>query len=594
MPRVWSFGVRQREEARRPVQLHRRSASRCRATSPSRYDDDEIHQILLHEVAHAIAGPRAGHGPKWASDRRRARLRRPTHARRRGRARARPVGRAVPGRARALPLPRAESAAELRAVPPRIRPREPHRLAPSRDHAGRASQGRERRGRVARSPARLVACPSQPCRSPSGNGSSPPRAPAGGSTRARSRSTSPTPARSAADSAPASGCTAPDDLTHLAARAVPGRRRRRALARPLRRDLAARRDRPHGDVAPAHGEPARPADIDVVNLYAATPDVPPSLAGGTRQVGRSVQTVAQALSTIARDAVDLFDPANAGRIRECSGDDCDDRLPRHVARGHAAAGARCSGAATARRCVRTAPARRAARPGAARASPAGQARKTPSRQLGHARATRRARVERTARPPRTPCSHELDRAARRADQVTYRAAQPLEGGARDRGLGRRVVDAEADERVDDGAGRELVLDREPDRSSAAPSRAARSPLARGDDRDDRALAALLLQGEDPLGDRRAVAQRPASTTTPRPASTARRRRRSAMRARRASSSSRPRAPVKLVGDEPGPGSPRRPATTPPSRSASAAAPRDRPPATARSRRRARRGHDHRS
>lgn len=31
----------------------------------SRYGDDEIHQVLLHEVAHAIAGTRAGHGPKW-------------------------------------------------------------------------------------------------------------------------------------------------------------------------------------------------------------------------------------------------------------------------------------------------------------------------------------------------------------------------------------------------------------------------------------------------------------------------------------------------------------------------------------------------
>lgn len=31
----------------------------------SRYDDDEIHQVLLHEVAHAIAGTRAGHGQKW-------------------------------------------------------------------------------------------------------------------------------------------------------------------------------------------------------------------------------------------------------------------------------------------------------------------------------------------------------------------------------------------------------------------------------------------------------------------------------------------------------------------------------------------------
>lgn len=31
----------------------------------ARYEDDEIHQVLLHEVAHALAGTRAGHGPKW-------------------------------------------------------------------------------------------------------------------------------------------------------------------------------------------------------------------------------------------------------------------------------------------------------------------------------------------------------------------------------------------------------------------------------------------------------------------------------------------------------------------------------------------------
>ncbi|MGL4339227.1 MAG: SprT-like domain-containing protein [Rhodoglobus sp.] len=30
-----------------------------------RYEDDEIHQVLLHEVAHAIAGAQAGHGPRW-------------------------------------------------------------------------------------------------------------------------------------------------------------------------------------------------------------------------------------------------------------------------------------------------------------------------------------------------------------------------------------------------------------------------------------------------------------------------------------------------------------------------------------------------
>jgi predicted SprT family Zn-dependent metalloprotease len=32
-----------------------------------RYEDDEIHQVLLHEIAHAIAGSRAGHGPNWKS-----------------------------------------------------------------------------------------------------------------------------------------------------------------------------------------------------------------------------------------------------------------------------------------------------------------------------------------------------------------------------------------------------------------------------------------------------------------------------------------------------------------------------------------------
>ncbi|MDQ0893281.1 CGNR zinc finger domain-containing protein [Agromyces ramosus] len=71
------------------------------------------------------------------------------------------------------------------------------------------------------------------------------------------------------------------------------------------------------------GEEARPSDLDLVNLYAATPDIPPSLPGGTRQAGRSVQTVSQALSTIARDAVDLFSVSNADRIRTCSGGDCE-------------------------------------------------------------------------------------------------------------------------------------------------------------------------------------------------------------------------------------------------------------------------------
>lgn len=31
----------------------------------ARFDDDEIHQVLLHEVAHALAGHAAAHGKEW-------------------------------------------------------------------------------------------------------------------------------------------------------------------------------------------------------------------------------------------------------------------------------------------------------------------------------------------------------------------------------------------------------------------------------------------------------------------------------------------------------------------------------------------------
>ena len=63
-------------------------------------------------------------------------------------------------------------------------------------------------------------------------------------------------------------------------------------------------------------------DIDVVNLFAATPDIPPSLAGGTRQAGRSRAHVGQCLSAITRDAIEIFSPGNAMRVRECAADDC--------------------------------------------------------------------------------------------------------------------------------------------------------------------------------------------------------------------------------------------------------------------------------
>jgi predicted RNA-binding Zn ribbon-like protein len=64
-------------------------------------------------------------------------------------------------------------------------------------------------------------------------------------------------------------------------------------------------------------------DVDTVNLFAATPDIPPALDGGHRQAGRSRVRTGQALSTIARDAVQLLAANTEGRIRECGADDCD-------------------------------------------------------------------------------------------------------------------------------------------------------------------------------------------------------------------------------------------------------------------------------
>lgn len=63
-PAVWSFGF---DHARTRAGLcnftdKHISVSRHLA---AKYDDDEVHQILLHEVAHALAGPRAGHGATW-------------------------------------------------------------------------------------------------------------------------------------------------------------------------------------------------------------------------------------------------------------------------------------------------------------------------------------------------------------------------------------------------------------------------------------------------------------------------------------------------------------------------------------------------
>ncbi len=63
-PSVWSFGF---DSAKTRAGLCNYQAKRITVSKylAIRFEDDEIHQVLLHEVAHAMAGVRAGHGPKW-------------------------------------------------------------------------------------------------------------------------------------------------------------------------------------------------------------------------------------------------------------------------------------------------------------------------------------------------------------------------------------------------------------------------------------------------------------------------------------------------------------------------------------------------
>ena len=72
----------------------------------------------------------------------------------------------------------------------------------------------------------------------------------------------------------------------------------------------------------ANGGGPAAVDVDVINLFAATPDIPPVLAGGSRQAGRMRVRTAQALSSLARQAVVLLGPEHRERIRECSGETC--------------------------------------------------------------------------------------------------------------------------------------------------------------------------------------------------------------------------------------------------------------------------------
>jgi predicted SprT family Zn-dependent metalloprotease len=63
-PGVWSFRFDHARTRAGLCDFTHKTISVSRHLA-AKYEDDEIHQVLLHEVAHAIAGPKAGHGAKW-------------------------------------------------------------------------------------------------------------------------------------------------------------------------------------------------------------------------------------------------------------------------------------------------------------------------------------------------------------------------------------------------------------------------------------------------------------------------------------------------------------------------------------------------
>lgn len=74
--------------------------------------------------------------------------------------------------------------------------------------------------------------------------------------------------------------------------------------------------------AAADGRPRRVDDFAVVNDVAARPPMVPRITEDGMHTWQVPVKGAQALSTVARDAVELFTGRHADRIRECGAHDC--------------------------------------------------------------------------------------------------------------------------------------------------------------------------------------------------------------------------------------------------------------------------------
>lgn len=74
--------------------------------------------------------------------------------------------------------------------------------------------------------------------------------------------------------------------------------------------------------AVAHDRPPRARDVDEVNQAAQLPPLVPQITGDVQRSSHLPADAFQVLSTVARDAVELFTGPLATRVRECEAPDC--------------------------------------------------------------------------------------------------------------------------------------------------------------------------------------------------------------------------------------------------------------------------------
>ncbi|MEP7024425.1 MAG: ABATE domain-containing protein [Actinomycetota bacterium] len=71
------------------------------------------------------------------------------------------------------------------------------------------------------------------------------------------------------------------------------------------------------------GQPHRPGDLQVINAVGARAPLTPAIDPVTGQLAWSPASVPAALSTIARDGIELLTGDLAGRVRECANPRCE-------------------------------------------------------------------------------------------------------------------------------------------------------------------------------------------------------------------------------------------------------------------------------